>query len=298
MERRSWVNLPNPLRDAVEQITGRVFSVDHLDVGRNSAIVALLHTARGPVFCKGAPDRGRLAAAHRHEILVNRALPGEIAAPRLLWDLVMDDWLLAGYEYVPGEHADLTPGSVDVGPVVDAVSLLAERLTPSPVVADVGTLASKYARLAGWQWLADQHPAALTEWEKAHLDQLLEADLFIADAVAGDTLVHGDIHRLNILVDDGRARVIDWAGAHVGAPWADAALLAVRLIAAGHAPGHAEHVTASSWGMVRATDHDLTTFAAAVLGQWRRFGIEFPSPHRKAATDAVDAWARYRLSLS
>ncbi|WP_125775950.1 phosphotransferase family protein [Antribacter gilvus] len=299
MDRRSWEDLPGPLRDAVEVRTGTVIRTETPIAGRNSAFAAFLHTADRVVFCKGVPEGERLSAAHRHEVRVNRALPDEVDAPWLLWDIEEEGWLLAGYECVPGEHADLSPGSPHVEPVIDAVSRLGAALTPSPL-PDVASLGTKYDRLAGWQWIADRHGAELTSWEKDHLEQLVDADLRVGAALAGDTLVHGDIHGLNILVDAeaGRARIIDWAWSRIAAPWVDVALLVVRLVADGHTPAEAERLTARAWGMQRAEPDDLTVFAAAVYGQWRRFGIEFPSPHRRGATDGAAAWARHRIEMA
>nr|WP_285101252.1 phosphotransferase [Promicromonospora sp. MEB111] len=165
---------------------------------------------------------------------------------------------------------------------------------PSPV-PDVAPLSRKYARLAGWQWLADNHADELDPWEKQHLDQLIQNDADVPAALVGESLVHADVHELNLLVDDNRVNVIDWAWSRTGPVWIDAALLVVRLVAAGHQPGEAERLVSGTWGIQHSTAEPVTVFATTTYGQWRRFAIEFPSTHRDAPLRGARLWARYRL---
>jgi Ser/Thr protein kinase RdoA (MazF antagonist) len=265
--------------------------------GRNSTFAAFLHTADGTVFVKGVPDYDRLVAVHEHEIQINSRLRDAVHdAPRLLWTVRTEGWLLAGYETVPGEHADLAPGSPDVPAVVEALSRVAEQLTPSPAPG-VSPLRKRYARLAGWQWLADHHTAELDAWETQHLDQLIHFDNDVPITLLGESLVHGDIHQLNLLVNGDQVHVIDWAWSRTGPPWVDAALLAARLIGEGHEPARAERLVSRTWGMRHpsATSSALTTFATATYGQWRRLAVEYPSPHRAGALHGAQLWAEHRL---
>ena len=297
MNRRSWVELPDAVRHAVQKHCGRVLRTEVPEAGRNSAFAAFLYTTSGTVFCKGIPTGDRLFNAHRHEVHVNthlRELTTNVS--RLLWTVEAGGWLLAGYETVSGRHADFSPGSADIPQVVDALSLLAQELTPSPV-PEVAPFSRKYARLAGWQWLADNYADDLDPWEKHHLDQLIQNDADVPAALVGESLVHADIHELNLLVDDGQVNIIDWAWSRTGPVWIDGALLVVRLVAAGHQPGDAEGIVSGTWGMQHptATDDAVTVFATTTYGQWRRFAIEFPSPHREAPLRGAQLWARYRL---
>lgn len=299
MHRRSWEELPTVLRCAVETKTGTVLSAETPSAGRNSTFAAFLHTVGGSVFVKGVPDYDRLVTVHEHEIQINARLRDTVReAPRLLWVVRIEGWLLAGYESVPGEHADLTPGSSDVPAVVDTLSRLAQQLTPSPATG-VAPLRKRYARLAGWQWLAHHHADELGAWEKQHLDQLIQFDDDVPNSLLGDSLVHGDIHQLNLLVTGDQVHVIDWAWSRTGPPWVDAALLVTRLIGEGHEPEHAERFVSGTWGMrhASATSRALTTFAATTYGQWRRLAVEYPSPHRKGAMHGAQLWAEHRLRL-
>lgn len=300
MHRRSWEELPTALRRAVEAETGTVLRAEAPSAGRNSTFAAFLHTADRTVFVKGVPDYDRLVTVHEHEIQINsRLLDAVHDAPRLLWTLHTEGWLLAGYETVPGEHANLTPGSPDVSAVVDALSRLAQQLTPNPAPG-VSPLRKRYTRLAGWQWLADNHADQLDAWEIHHLDRLIQFDDGVPSSLLGDALVHGDIHQLNLLVHGDQVRLIDWAWSRTGPPWVDAALLTTRLIGEGHEPAQAEHLVSRSWGMQHpsATPDAVTMFAATTYGQWRRLAVEFPSPHRKAPLRGARQWTRFRLAAS
>ncbi|WP_275002380.1 phosphotransferase [Promicromonospora iranensis] len=266
--------------------------------GRNSTFAAFLHTADGTVFVKGVPDYDRLVTVHEHEIQINTRLRDAVDdAPRLLWVVHSEGWLLAGYETVPGEHADLTPGSPDIPAVVDALSHLAQQLTPSPA-AGASPLRKRYARLAGWQWLADNNADQLDAWEIQHLDRLIQFDHKVPSSLLGDALVHGDIHQLNLLVYGDQVRLIDWAWSRTGPPWVDVALLVARLIGEGHEPAEAEHLVSGTWGMqhASATPDAITAFAATLYGQWRRLAVEYPSPHREVAVRGARRWIQHRLS--
>jgi Ser/Thr protein kinase RdoA (MazF antagonist) len=297
MHRRSWEELPTALRCAIEAECGPVLRTEAPSAGRNSTFAAFLHTANGTVFVKGVPDYERLVTVHEHEIQINsRLLDAVHDVPRLLWTVHTEGWLLAGYETVPGEHANLTPGSPDVPAVVDALSRLAQQLTPSPAPG-VSPLRKRYACLAGWQWLADNHTGQLDTWEKQHLDLLTHFDDEVPSILPGHSLVHGDIHQLNLLVHGNQVRLIDWAWSRTGPPWVDAALLIPRLIGEGHEPAEAEHLVSGTWGMQHpsATADAITALAATLYGQWRRLAVQYPSPHRESAVRGARLWARRRL---
>ncbi|WP_419703504.1 phosphotransferase [Promicromonospora sp. NFX87] len=300
MHRRSWEELPTALRHAVEAECGRVLRAEAPSAGRNSTFAAFLHTADGTVFVKGVPDYERLVTVHEHEIQINFQLRDAVRdAPRLLWTVRTEGWLLAGYETVPGEHADFTPGSPDVPTVVDALSRLAQQLTPSPAPG-ASPLRKRYARLAGWRWLADNQAGQLDVWEKQHLDLLIQFDDEVPSILPGDSLVHGDIHQLNLLVHGDQVRLIDWAWSRTGPPWVDAALLVPRLIGEGHEPAEAERLVSGTWGMQHASaiPDAVTAFAATIYGQWHRLAVEYPSPHRVVAVRGARRWVQHRLSSS
>lgn len=140
----------------------------------------------------------------------------------------------------------------------------------------------------------------LDPWEKQRLDLLIQLDNDARTAPTGNSLVHADVHRPNLLVDGDQVNVIDWAWSRTGPPWVDAALLVIRLIAEGHDPADAERLVSGTWGMRHpsATVAAVTTFAANTYGQWRRLAVEYPSPHREGPVEGARRWTRHRLPVS
>lgn len=114
------------------------------------------------------------------------------------------------------------------------------------------------------------------------------------ELVSGNSLLHTDLHALNILVGES-ARVIDWAWSRRGAIWVDTAFLVIRLIAAGHEPDEAEKWADAVPPWHDASDSARTAFAVAVYGIWAWLGRKSPLPHRPKLTAVARTWARCRL---
>jgi hypothetical protein len=287
MIRRAWAELPTAVRGEVERHVGVVLDESPAPAGRNSEFSTTLTTSAGRVFVKGITTENPGVRAHRHEAAVNPRLP-EIA-PRLLWTIEVDSWLLLGYEHIDGRHADLSPGSPDLPLLVDALRELGGR-----AAGDAPDLAAQWARLAAWRRLRHDSPADLNPWSRANLEQFVEWERRAIDAVAGNQMAHTDLHSLNILVGE-RLRVVDWAWTRATVPWLDVGFLVLRLIDAGHSPAAAEQWATSAEAWVAAAEDDRTAFAVAVLGIWEFLQRDQPLPHRERLTDAARRWARYRL---
>jgi Ser/Thr protein kinase RdoA (MazF antagonist) len=148
------------------------------------------------------------------------------------------------FDDIDGRHADLSPGSPDVGPVVTAIAALESALTPCPVPS--APAAAELAGLVhGWQELAAAPEAVPDDWARRHLDDLAAAETRWLAAADGKTLVHGDINASNLLIAGTReVFLIDWAQPACGAPWLDIADLVPHLILAGHTPARAERDSA------------------------------------------------------
>jgi Ser/Thr protein kinase RdoA (MazF antagonist) len=230
----------------------------------------------------------------RNEASVAPYLPP--VAPRLLWQVEEDDWLFLGFEHVAGRHADLSPGSVDLPLITYAVTEINAALTPCPAVA-VRTLAEQWQRLQPWQQLRHEPPDALNPWTRANLDRFTDIGAWATELVAGDSLIHTDLHGQNILISDDRAHVIDWAWARQGAPWVDAAFMVIRLIAVGSTPENAEQWASSIPAWRPVSDAVRFAFAVGVLGMWEWLEHTDPLPHRTLLTDAVRTWAQHRNVL-
>ncbi|HJP79571.1 MAG TPA: phosphotransferase [Pseudonocardiaceae bacterium] len=292
MTRRTWDELPPAVRAAIEQQTGPVLAADIPNAGRNSDFSATLRVHGDVLFCKGISDaEGKRGQMHRHERDVNRYLPSAVA-PRLRWSTETAGWLLLGFDKLPGRHADLSPGSPDLPLVADTVTTMARELAHTTAAAPL--LAEQWARLAAWRRLAT-HRADLDEWARGQVDVLIEWERLAIELVNGESLVHTDLHSLNIVAGDGRAHVVDWAWSRLGNPAIDVAFLVNRLIAAGHTPNAAE-LWADTVPVWRATPENArTAFSVAILGIWEHVQRHNGLPPGAGLTAAARRWAQHRL---
>lgn len=170
MARTTWQDLPAAVRDAIEHETEPVTRTESPSAGRNSDFSATLHTAGGPVFCKGIADSaGGRGQMHRREVAVNPWLPASVA-PRLRWQTEAAGWLLLGFDHVAGRHADLSPSSPDLPAVAATVDHLTTALARCPVESP--RLAEQWDRLSAWRRLANGPGAHLDDWAADHLDEL------------------------------------------------------------------------------------------------------------------------------
>ncbi|WP_433259448.1 phosphotransferase family protein (plasmid) [Streptosporangium sp. CA-135522] len=305
--RPSWHELPYPLRDGLAARLGAVVSARVQTGGFTPGFAVRLRLATGEsVFAKGIGVDHVLATKYRAEAAVARALPSQAPAPQLRWDGEIANWVVLIFDDVNGWHADLSPGSPDVGRVVTAVAELEDALTPCPVL-DAPSAAEELAGLVhGWRELAADLPADLDDWSRRHVHDLAGLETTWLAAVDGDTLLHGDINRSNLLIDrDQAVWLIDWAQPVRGAAWIDVVDLVPHLILAGHTPTAAEDAlsAAPAW---RGTDAEvITSYAAAFAGYWARTSRQEPPPgvphlraHQARAAQAAIRWTAYRTGWS
>ncbi|WP_250028800.1 phosphotransferase [Paractinoplanes maris] len=233
-----------------------------VETGVVSDVAVILETDTSRVFCKGVASDNPLGWMHRNEARINASLPPPM--PRLLWQVDRDGWLLLGFEYVAGRHPDLNPGSSDLPAVAAALSAMATMLTPCPA--------------------AKVQPAT-TRW----------ADHIPAEMVEGNTLIHTDVTPYNFLLHDGGVTLVDWSMPCRGAAWIDTALMAIRLIRAGHSPEQAEAwargIPVWSTGRHEAID----AFAAGIASLSREREQQRPSEsHLGPLADAAAHWSHHR----
>lgn len=199
---------------------------------------ARLHLdGRPSVFLKAVQADSSAAELHGREQQGDKVLPPLIPAPEMLWDGTVDGWLVTVFDYINdnSRHVDLTPGSPDLPAVVETVNVLGRLLTPCPpalpsMIENISPLMSKA------QHMPDKPAGMLPDKE------MFEAALdgFDAGMLRGHTMVHYDLSPSTMLAAHGAIYVLDWSFAARGAAWADAAMLAPRLIEAGHTPKEAE----------------------------------------------------------
>jgi hypothetical protein len=263
MHRTEWDQLTAPVRAAIEHRTGPVRTARTASAGKNSAIAALLSTARGPVFLKGlrAEDPG-WPALEREAAVSPYVSP---LSPALLWQTEVDGWNLLGFQAAPGRHADYSPGSADLPKVIDAMQRLALLWCPD----------------------LPQLKRAERRWA-AYVD---ETDLPL---LRGETLLHTDYSPDNVLIDGPAARLIDWAWPTLGAAFIDPCCLLVRLIFAGHTSEQAEACLRSAPAWTNAPTRGLDVFAAALARMWTQIAEADPDPWKQAMAESARSWEAHR----
>ncbi|MGW0588100.1 phosphotransferase [Streptosporangium sp. NPDC002607] len=290
-----WENLPAEVRDAVGIACGPVERVTSLPGGLTAGFAARLDTPTGRVFVKAIPDGSPSAPLYQRERLVGAVLPEEVPAPRMLWSGHTAGWITLMFEHVDVKRAvDFAPGSPDLPDVLDIVHVLGERLTPTPgaavpsVTDNVEFLTRRADRL-----LAD--PPADLRGLSAYRSARTGLDWA---AIAGDTMLHADLHEDNLLAGVDGVRLIDWGLACQGAAWVEAALLIPRLILAGHTPEQAERAAEQvpAW---KSAPEAAVTGLASVWSLFREFvarnGPEHIRASRARAAAAGRDWVEYRI---
>ncbi|MDB4873236.1 MAG: hypothetical protein JWL97_4240 [Gemmatimonadales bacterium] len=264
--RTDWTELPEELRDVIEDRTGPIGDVVPAATGNHADIASTLHTPSGRTFVKAArkvsPEQdGPEVRSLRWEAAVSPYVPEY--APRLLWEVEAGGWLALGFEHVQARHADYSPGSPDLavlGKVVEAFQSM-----PCP---DVVT------RPVERQW--------------AH-----RAD--VAAPMSGTCMLHTDLNPANLLIPpDGRAYVIDWGFTRKGAAWVEPAVLMQWLIAGGHSPREAEEWAGRFPSWRSADPATLDLFAAANADRWETLAADNPPAWAVRLAEVTRQWATYR----
>lgn len=226
--RLEWAHLPPPVRTTVEGRLGSpVVAARSQRSGYTPGLASVLACADGSVhFVKAASLKAQRAVAlsYREEARRLRTIPPTVRAPRLQWVHDADDWVVLGIEYVEG-RAPSRPWTVDDLRACSAMLLAtAEALTPAPGLG-VATFADDHADLASyWEQIPDLQP----DLPSAQVAEARALAARIAEASAGETLVHTDVRDDNLLVDaSGEVWLCDWNWPSRGAAWIDSLLLLI-----------------------------------------------------------------------
>lgn len=258
-----WTSIPEPVRNAIECRTGPVNQAEDITTGRNNDLATVLNrTGRSAVFVKGVRGISHRMRWLRNEITSERLTAG--LAPKVLFHADVkadDDWLVVGFEFVPGRPADLSPGSPDLPLVATAL----EELSTRPAL-DAKPLRRRWSVTNWWGKLADEYPDQTAGWDV----ELLDAWNRLAPGkVDGDRLLHTDLHPEHFrIAPNGSTRIIDWSWPASGAAWTDSAYLVIRLMDEGHSAADAESWARSLECFSGADDEALNAFAAHVSGLW------------------------------
>jgi len=222
-----WEALPDSVREAVEAGLGaRVLEAVTQPGGFSPGVAVRLRLDDGRrAFVKavGSSPNPYSPEIHRREATIAAALPPETPAPRFLFAHDDGDWVALAFEDVAGHDPALPWRKDELERVLAAITDLAAALTPAPV--DVDPFAESFGEiLRGWQRLAEADGAPeLDPWAEAHLDELAELETGLAEAAAGETLLHADVRADNILITPERVVFVDWPHATLGAAWIDLA---------------------------------------------------------------------------
>ncbi|TLQ42239.1 hypothetical protein [Streptomyces marianii] len=267
MTTSTWADLPTTVRLRLEDDLKPIGPPSLVADDFTPGLRVRFPTDDGTVFVKAIRSDSGPAASYRTEAAVSKVLPAGIS-PQLLISLECDGWVALAFHFHAGRHADLTPGSPDLQPVVDAVGRLHVPLTPNPL------------------------PGA------PHITTnpvLQEAD---HRRFPGDTLLHCDLGAKNLVIaEDGQIRIIRWARPHRGPAWIDTAFLIPQLILAGHTAQEAEKWVDQVPAYQQADKAAINLFAAALTGYWLSRAPQPPSNRahsRDRIIDAARAWVRHR----
>lgn len=254
--RMDWTTLPEAV---TKEIADRVGGTDAepAATGDHAEIAATVTGRDGKVFVKAAhSDFG--VRSLRFELRVSEAVSVP-HSPAVRWHFEAAGWLVVGFEYCDGPHADLSPGSPDLPRLAEALAVLSDTRAP-----DVGLFSPK-ARLGF------EHPP-----------------------MNGDALVHTDLGPANLIVTPGGLRIVDWAMAAKAAPWVELAMLVPWLIGSGHTPEQAEEWLArcTAWDAAKASV--LDDFATKNAEKWARKAQQNSTAWIRDLADWTGQWAAHR----
>ncbi len=242
---------------------------------------------------------------HRQEAANLRRLPCSYPVPRLIDTFDDGDWVVLIIEHVAGIMPSAPLSTHEITAVLDVVDALATLGSPSPIMdlPPVGPNEREHVGIYSWATVADEGLlGGLDGWARRHLTTLIDLESGWLDAIAGATLLHGDLRTDNIIIGAGTTYVVDWPAAGIGAPWVDLVGLLPGLHLDGGPP---PHVVFDSRPLGRSADPiAVDAYLSALAGYFTRQSLLPPPPGIgpvrgfQAAQGAVcRAWLAERLGL-
>jgi aminoglycoside phosphotransferase len=224
--RIGWAEVPQRVRDALTARLGaEVVAEASQPGGFSPGLAARLRLADGRrVFVKavGKDRNPQSPTMHRREIEILGALPSGLPVPALLDSYDDGDWVALVIEDVEGVSPSVPWQTEELAEVVDALAVLSRGLTPSPIA--VGAMVDDQSGFfTNWRRFAEDPVGIdrLPDWAADHLELLVDLESGAAQAVRGETLLHGDLRADNMLRTAEGIVFVDWPQATVGAAWVD-----------------------------------------------------------------------------
>lgn len=251
--------------DLIEPQAGPFTAVKPATGGHGVATTALVENNRGDrLFVKATPNRpgGNLNAARR-EATIGPHLQG--VAPRFLFHTENTRWFVTVVEALDARPTDLTPGSSDLEPALEAINRITTLGLPEVAA----------------EWHDTRWDRAATPEEIPHL--------------RGAALTHTDLHGRNILLDgEGRGWIVDWEWPTRASPALMPTMSAVQLVSSGHTPESALTWVSKlrAWGS--APEEDRRVCAAVNARLYEQIAASQPEERWLAAlSEAANAWAKH-----
>jgi hypothetical protein len=233
--RITWAQVPVDVVTSIEDLLGgRIVAAVSQPGGFSEGLAARVRLADGRrAFVKAVNARvvPGVAGFHRREIAITGRLPAAAPVPRLLGARDDGDWVTLAFEEIDGALPAQPWRRDEFDRVLAGATELAYALTPSPVEHTV----LSQPRLGGWLALADKGAAdkgaagegvggrlaSLSPWAAGHIDELVALEQRSGTALAGDTLLHGDLYPFNVMLGRDRVYFVDWPHAWIGAAHCD-----------------------------------------------------------------------------
>jgi len=270
--RTLWADLPEGIHaECARVLGGPVISTVSQAGGFSPGSADRIATADGRRAFVKAVQRDHNSGAfelHTREIEVMSALPVEVSAPRLLGSWAADGWVALILEDVEAHHPGGALDGSDTVAVLDAFATL--PMVSGLVLEALPRASDEFtAERDSWAALAaDDSGADLPEWVVDSFEKLQGSASHVCEAVDGNHLMHLDVRADNILIDRaGKAWIIDWPWAAVGARWVDGLsyLLDARLRGE---TVDAEHLLRTHELFADASADAVDAVLAGMVGRW------------------------------
>ncbi|PRB13420.1 aminoglycoside phosphotransferase family protein [Microbacterium sp. MYb62] len=232
--RPDWSALPLLLRRRIiDAIGGRFLADTPAQSGFSASYAGVVTTSKGSAFVKACARDWHEDSLHflRAEMQVLAMLPPPLA-PTVISAVDEAAGAALLLEPIDGHHPGDPWSLEDLHAIAETLRILSTTTAPPGLVSAADGMVpgfTRWAEISTDERLLSGLPEALRD----RMPDLMIIERDFRDAVSGDVLVHDDVRADNILIDDGRAHLLDWPHARRGAAWIDLPCLLPSIEAAG-----------------------------------------------------------------